>query len=214
MWITSEANTCNSQPALLGRRTCLCYGNVSPEWVDSGKQTPAKTHPFRPGCLHCFQTRQLQQGVFFCIETFISTETHDQIFKQAPGWACSRIVRRLRMPAWSLRNGVHLPVLLPSGKSLNFTKPHFLLLYNEVIKIRIPNGRWQLNGGNAYKVHKMVPNTKYVLKFFLFYFTSFFPILLLNLEINILKINFHIPVDGKVCWFAGGVFRLAASASC
>lgn len=31
-----------------GRRTCLCYGNATPEWADSGRQAPAKTLPFRP----------------------------------------------------------------------------------------------------------------------------------------------------------------------
>lgn len=32
------------------RRTCLCYGNVSREWANSGKPAPATTHPFSP-CL-------------------------------------------------------------------------------------------------------------------------------------------------------------------
>lgn len=48
-------------PSLLfsGRRTCLCYGNISLEWADSGKPAAAKTHPFSPVFLQCFKTLQL-----------------------------------------------------------------------------------------------------------------------------------------------------------
>lgn len=35
-------------PLFSGRRTCLCYGNDTPEWADSGRQAPSKTLPFRP----------------------------------------------------------------------------------------------------------------------------------------------------------------------
>lgn len=207
MWITSEANTCNSQPALLGEENLpllwKCFSGVSPLW-ETGT---AKTHPFRPVLLLCFKTVTSAKS-FLGDESSISTETYDQIFKQACGWQYCKAVKDASLE--SVKWG---PPFCPTDKSFNFTKPHFLHLYNKGDKNTCPQGLLRIEWDNAYEMYKTVPNTQYVLKVFLFYCTNFFSILLLNREISILEIRFYIPIDGEEQWFASRVLRLVTIAS-
>lgn len=144
------------------RRTCLCYGNVSREWADSGKPAPATTHPFGPCVPARFQApRGNERRSLIRDGSSVSTKnTHHHIFHQHLDGG---IVKRLRMPAWSLRIGVHLPVLPPtagiSDKSLNITKPRFLHLYNGGNKYIYLQGLLTTGWGDIYKAQGMVLNT-------------------------------------------------------
>ena len=107
MWITSEANTCNSRPSLLREENLpllwKCYSGVS-RLREAGT---SQNTPFPPlhFCIASFSdpvtsARSLLTGD----DSSISSEIHSRSFKQEG-------FKAIRMPAWSLRNGAHLPAL-------------------------------------------------------------------------------------------------------
>lgn len=85
MWITSQADTCNSLPALLGEDNLPLlwkyFSMVSPLW----ETTHQPQHTLSaPGFASLLDHATLARSLIWD-ESYISTETHHQIFKQAPG---------------------------------------------------------------------------------------------------------------------------------
>lgn len=111
-------------PLFSGRRTCLCYGNASPEWTDSRKPAPAKTHPFQ---LH-FEILWPRQGVFLSEMRVIFLQKYIIWFLRAGGF---RGRKDASLESEKLSPPPHPPPHLQLGDLSHGTaKPCFLHPYN------------------------------------------------------------------------------------
>lgn len=145
MWITSEANTCNSLPALLWEENLpllwKCFSGVS-RLREAGT---SQNTPFPPLCFctdSFWNPVTSARSLLIEDESYIPIETHHQVFKQAPGWEYFKAVR---MSAWSLRKGACLPALSPPAggpqpSHRTWLSLTFSICTMEVIKIVISKG--------------------------------------------------------------------------
>lgn len=131
------------------RRTCLCYGNVSPEWADSGSphQPQHTLSAPAPAFLHRFKPHNLTAETCLGWEFCFYRNTHHQIFQLSPGWWFCEAVKDASLES---ENWGPPPCLttyrwesqISHLTSLSLT---FSICTMEVINMFTFKGRWQLN---------------------------------------------------------------------